>query len=74
MPDPTLHGNHDPCPHCELRREMQDTAPITREAISCNVCAGGGFLPLDSAEIVRRTVEEARRIYWPEWERRIASA
>lgn len=72
MPDPTLHGNHDPCPACELRREMQDTAPIVREAIPCNVCKGVGFLPLDSAEIVRRTVEEARRIYWPEWERRVA--
>lgn len=71
MPDPTLHGNNDPCPACELRREMQDTAPISREVIPCNVCKGVGFLPLDAAEIVRRTVEEARRIYWPEWERRV---
>jgi hypothetical protein len=50
---------------------MQDTAPITREVLLCNVCGGVGFLPLDSAEIVHRTVEEARRIYWPEWERRL---
>lgn len=20
--DPTLHGNHDPCPACEMRREV----------------------------------------------------
>ena len=71
MPDATLHGNHDPCPACELRREMHDTAPIEREVIPCNVCGGVGFLPLASAEIVRRTVEEARRVYWPEWERRM---
>lgn len=71
MPDPTLHGNHDTCPACELRREMQDTAPISRTAIPCNVCGGTGFLPLSSVEIVRRTVDEARRLYWPEFERRI---
>lgn len=73
MPGPTanLHGNHDPCAACELRREMQDTAPVTREAIPCNVCGGKGYLPLSSAEIVRRTVEEARRIYWPQFESRL---
>ncbi|AZB63899.1 hypothetical protein EBL87_09180 [Cereibacter sphaeroides] len=71
MPDPTLHGNHDTCPACQLRREMQDTAPISRPAIPCNVCGGTGFLPLSSVEIVRRTVDEARRLYWPEFERRI---
>lgn len=72
MTDHTLHGNHDPCPACELRREVQDTAPIAREAVPCNVCKGLGFLPLSDAEIVRRTVEEVRRIYWPEMERRWA--
>ncbi len=72
MPGPTayLHGNHDPCAACELRREMQDTAPVTREAIPCNVCGGKGYLPLSSAEIVQRTAEEARRIYWPQVEAR----
>lgn len=72
MPGPTayLHGNHDPCAACELRREMQDTAPIIRDEIPCNVCGGKGYLPLSSAEIVRRTVEEARRIYWPQVEAR----
>lgn len=74
MTDPTLHGNHDPCPACEMRREMEDTRPIIREAIPCNVCKGVGFLPLSDAEIVRRTCEEARRVYWPEFEARIGGA
>lgn len=64
-PTPYLHGNCDPCAACELRREMQDTAPIIRAPIPCNVCGGRGYLPLSAAEIVRRTVIEARRIYWP---------
>lgn len=72
MPDPSLHGNHDPCPACEMRRELADLAPIDRAQIPCNVCAGVGWLPLSEAEIVRRTCEEARRIYWPEVERRMA--
>ncbi len=72
MTDHTLHGNHDLCPACEMRREMADLRPITRDPIPCNVCAGLGFLPLPDAEIVRRTVEEARRVYWPEFDRRIA--
>ena len=66
MTDPTLHGNHDPCPACELRREMQDTAPISRPGVPCNVCGGRGFLPLSDAEIVRRTCEELR-VYWETW-------
>lgn len=74
MTDYSLHGNHDPCPACEMRREVQDAGPITREAIPCNVCAGVGFLPLSDAEIVRRTCEEARRVYWPAFEARIGSA
>lgn len=73
MTDPTLHGNHDPCPACELRRELVDTRRIFRPDVPCNVCKGLGFLPLSDAEIVRRTVEEARRIYWPEFDRRIAT-
>jgi hypothetical protein len=72
MPDPSLHGNNDPCPACEMRREHADMKPIDREPIPCNVCGGEGWLPLSEAEIVRRTCEEARRIYWPEFERRIA--
>lgn len=71
MPDPTLHGNHDRCAACELRREVEDSAPINRPVIPCNVCGGVGYLPLSSAEIVRRTVEEARRIYWPAFDARI---
>jgi hypothetical protein len=71
MTDPTLHGNHDPCPACELRREVQDTTPIFRDAWLCNVCHGSGFLQLSDIEIVRRTVEEARRFYWPAFNVRI---
>lgn len=73
MTDHTLHGNHDPCPACELRRELIDTTKIIRPEIQCQVCNGTGFLPLSDAEIVRRTVEEARRIYWPQFEARIAA-
>ncbi len=72
MPTPELHGNHDPCPACEMRREAMDTAPIDRPEVPCNVCAGTGMLPLEAAEVVRRTVVEARRVYWPAFERRIA--
>ncbi|SFI36268.1 hypothetical protein [Albimonas pacifica] len=66
MTDPTLYGNHDRCPACELRRELQDTAPINRPEVPCNVCGGTGFLPLSDAEIVRRTCEELR-VYWETW-------
>lgn len=69
-PTPYLHGNSDRCAACELRREMQDTAPVLREPIPCNACGGRGYLPLSAAEIVRRTVAEARRIYWPMIEKR----
>lgn len=65
MSTPYLHGNHDLCPACALRREMQDTSTIHRPEVPCNVCGGEGYLTLSDAEIVRRTVEEARRIYWP---------
>lgn len=74
MPDPTLHGNHDPCPACELRREGQDCGPISRPLIPCNTCAGLGFIPLSAAEIVQRTTTEARRFYWPKFEQRIAQS
>lgn len=70
MPDPDLHGNHDPCPACDLRREARGRVPIAHGEIECNVCQGTGYLPLDTAEIVRRTCEEARRIYWPAFEAR----
>jgi hypothetical protein len=70
MTTPYLHGNHDPCPACEMRREVQDTTRIMRAAIPCNVCAGAGFLPLSDAEIVRRTCIEARRTYWPQFAER----
>lgn len=72
MTTPYLHGNHDPCPACEMRRELQDTAPIARDLIPCNVCQGTGHLPLSDAEIVRRTCIEARRLYWPQFEERTA--
>lgn len=70
MPDPSLHGNHDDCPACEMRREVQHTGPILRDAIPCNVCGGSGHIALSAVEIVRRTCEEARRIYWPDFYRR----
>lgn len=73
MPNPSLHGNHDNCPACELRREMLDTGAVFRPDIPCNVCGGTGHIALSSVEIVRRTVEEARRLYWPAFDRRTAN-
>lgn len=72
MPDLALHGNGEPYPACELRRELVDAVSIFRPDVPCNVCHGIGRIPVPAAEIVRRTVEEARRLYWPEVERRIA--
>ncbi len=72
MPDPDLHGNHDPCDACALRREALGPVPIGKGEVPCNVCGGSGWLPLTEAEIVRRTCDEARRIYWPAFDRRNA--
>jgi hypothetical protein len=63
--DPDLHGNHDTCPACEMRREALGAVPIEKGEVPCNVCNGAGWLTLPDAEICRRTVEEARRHYWP---------
>ncbi len=71
-PDPSLHGNHDACPACAMRREVADNAPMERALIPCNVCRGTGHIPLSSVEIKRRTCVEAMRLYWPEFDRRIA--
>lgn len=64
MPTPYLCGNCDPCDACELRREAENKGAIFRPEIPCNVCGCRGYLPLTTAEIVRRTVIEARRVYW----------
>lgn len=72
MADLTLHGNGYPCPACELRREIEDKTQIMRPGIACNVCKGVGRLGFTEAEIVARTVEEARRLYWPAFEARTA--
>lgn len=77
MPDFTLHGNHDPCPACELQREALFEAcggpvPIEFGQIPCNNCGGTGMIKLTSAEIVARQVAEARVHHWPAFERRIA--
>lgn len=72
MADPSLHGNGYPCPACEMRREAQDKGAILRPETPCNACGGLGRLAYSDAEIVARTVEEARRLYWPAFEARIA--
>lgn len=59
MPDITLHGNHDPCPACALRREAvfaeaEGAVPIQFGIINCNNCGGTGFLALTAAEITAR--------------------
>lgn len=68
-PTPYLHGNHDPCPSCELRREAQDTAAMSRPEIPCNQCGGLGYLPLPVPEIVSRMCADARRWHWPAFDR-----
>jgi len=73
MPDAALHGNGYACPACELRRDAEDRGAILRPDVPCNVCHGIGRLGFSAAEICAATVEEARRIYWPEFERRIAN-
>ena len=72
-PTPYLHGNHDPCPACALRREAQDLGPISRPAIHCNQCGGLGYLPLSAAEIAARMAEDGRRWHWPAFDRACAS-
>lgn len=72
MADHTLHGNGYACPACEMRREVEDKSIVLRPDVPCNVCRGSGRLGYSDAEIVRRTVEEARRLYWPQFEARIA--
>ncbi|SEB96728.1 hypothetical protein [Rhodobacter sp. 24-YEA-8] len=68
MAGPTLHGNGHPCPAGELRREVEDKTLILRPGIACSVCKGVGSLGFTEAEIVARTVKEARRLYWPAFE------
>jgi len=67
---PYLHGNSEPCPACELRREVV-ARQVVRPLAPCNVCAGLGYLTFSDAEIVQRTVDEARRLYWPQFEQRV---
>lgn len=68
MADATLHGNGEACPACTLRREVQDHGVLLRPDVPCNVCGGLGRLGFTAAEVCRRTVEEARRCYWPKVE------
>ena len=70
MPDPSLHGNNDACPACDLRRADLDLAPIDREPVPCNACGGTGWIPLSPAEITRRTAEHARQHHWPAFDAR----
>lgn len=74
MTTPWLHGNSEPCDACALRREAMDMGAMIRPAAPCNACGGAGYIPLPDAEIVRRTCEEARRIYWPLFDRRAGLA
>ena len=67
---PYLCGNSEPCPACELRREVV-ARQVMRPLTPCNVCAGLGYLQFSDAEIVQRTVDEARRLYWPAFECRV---
>lgn len=70
MPDFTLHGNHDPCPACELRREAMGPVPIAFGDVPCNKCGGTGFIALTARQITARMAKEARRTYWPAFDER----
>jgi len=63
MPDPTLHGNGDPCPACGLRREAdrQRTTLGSRD-MPCNICGGTGRIPRTAERIVSEAVAEARAL------------
>ena len=69
-PTAYLHGNHDPCEACALRREEEDTSPMIRAPIPCNSCGGTGYIALSAGEIVERTAARARLEYWPAAEAR----
>ncbi|XAI95573.1 hypothetical protein [Nostoc phage Nsp-JY21] len=74
MTTPYLHGNGKPCPACDKRREQ--AASISERMgrlIYCSTCGGSGRQPLTDAEIVRRTCIEARRLYWPQFDKRTAN-
>lgn len=68
--DITLHDNGAPCPACELRRESRD--PMDPSPIPCNTCGGNGRMGHTVHQVVGRSVEWARKHYWPERERRWA--
>lgn len=61
MPDPTLHGNGDDCPACELRREDDEWQTGTHP---CNNCGGTGRIPRPTLRILNETVAQARKTYW----------
>lgn len=70
MTDRTLHGNGEPCPACELRREGVDAAAIIRPAVPCNLCGGVGRMAIPDAAIVAAAVARARVHYWPAFDAR----
>ena len=72
MPDPTLHGNGEPCPACGLRREGEDTSEVLRPELPCNLCGGTGRVALLIEEIIARHAAWAREHYWPAFDRRNA--
>lgn len=73
MTDHNLHGNHDPCPACEMRRAALGPVPIAHGEVPCNVCAGMGWLPLTDAEIIHRTCIQACLTYWPAFDKRTSN-
>lgn len=75
MPDFTLHGNHDPCPACALRREAifakaGGAVSIYFDQVPCNQCGGTGMIALTSAEITARMAEDGRLHHWPAFDER----
>lgn len=74
MPDPSLHGNGEPCPACTLRREAEDTSLIKRPDVECNLCLGTGRIGYTREAIIAAHVAWAREHYWPAFDARIAAA
>ena len=65
MRDPTLHGNGDNCPACELRRDELRAAAAMDQVVPCNFCGGTGRVGRAVAEIIREACLWARENYWP---------
>jgi hypothetical protein len=86
MPNPTLHGNHQPCPDCsgsgdgavmfsagEFEGANGQRFPKANVYGLCKKCRGRGFVGKPPLDIMAMRTHAARLNYWPEFERRIGT-